>query len=80
MGGVIFRILAAARGVVVLYKVLENIREEIPPTAECALKRELLQLLHDRTGEVRAAGYVGDERAKPLKQGNSRSTGGAGSE
>ena len=80
LGGVIFGVLAAACGVVVLEQVFEDVREKVVVFGEGVFEAEVHQLIDKGAGEVCTLGVVGHEDGELFEDGDFRLLRGLGVE
>ena len=80
LGGVIFGVLAAACGVVVLEQVFKDVREKVVMFGEGVFEAEVHQLIDKGTGEVCTLSIVGHEDGELFEDGDFRLLRGLGVE
>lgn len=80
LGGVIFGVLAAACGVVVLEQVFKDVREKVIVFGEGVFEAEVHQLIDKGAGEVCTLGVIGHEDGELFEDGDFRFLRGLGVE
>ena len=68
MRSIVFRILSASCGIVVLDEILEDAGEEIVILGKSLFKREVDKLIHQSTGKWCTLRRVGDKRSERFKK------------
>lgn len=80
LGGVIFGVLAAACGVVVLEQVFKDVREKVVVFGEGVFEAEVHEFIDKGAGEVCTLGVVGHENGELFEDGDFRFLRGLGVE